>query len=428
MNQESIVNNQLSTTLDLIVIGGGAAGFMGAITAAESGVKSIYILEATSKTLEKVRISGGGRCNVTNSCWEPKELARNYPRGEKGLLGPFSRFATGDAIEWFEDKGLKLKIEKDGRIFPKSNSSNDVLNCLRESSKRLGVQHFINTEVQHVEALVKEKGFKIKCRSKDVFFSKKILICTGGAPSGKKIAFQLGHKPIKAIPSLFSFKLDSPWIKKCAGISINDLQLRLECQNKSFEENGRVLLTHWGVSGPTILKLSSFAARHLNNDKYKSKLYINWTNYNNKEIKDLFKRYREAYSKSSIKNTYPFKEIPKRVWINILESINISPSTKWANFSITQENNLKLKLIKDLHLISGRGPFGEEFVTAGGVPLNELHLSSMESRKCKGLYFAGEVINIDGITGGFNLQHCWTSGWLAGKSIGEEILSHKNIY
>ena len=407
---------QVSRNINLAVIGGGAAGFMGAIKAAEDGVKSVFIFELMSNTLEKVRISGGGRCNVTHASWEPKELVQNYPRGEIPLIGAFSRFATGDAFAWFEDRGLELIAERDGRIFPKSNSSKDVIKCLHDSAKRSGVIFSTQMEVKNIN-VTEQKGFQIECKDGSLIFAKKVLITTGGHPSGKRLAYKLGNKIIPAVPSLFSFKLKDHFLINCSGISVDNVKLKLICKNKIFHEAGRVLITHKGLSGPVILKLSAFAARNLYDSKYTASLEINWVNHTNESIKNLFKVYRKDYPKNTLIKKNPFQNIPKKMWILLLNEINLSPDTKWANFLNSDENLLIKILTKKDYLIEGKGPFGEEFVTAGGVDLNDINMKTMESRKCQGVYFAGEVIDIDGITGGFNFQHCWTSGWIAGNSI-----------
>ncbi len=406
----------MQENFDLIVIGGGAAGFMGAITAADSGRLSVAILESSSKTLEKVRISGGGRCNITNGCWEPHDLVVNYPRGEKPLLGPFSNFATGDAFEWFSNKGLELIVEKDGRVFPKSNLSTDVINCLTSESLKYNIKCYTKMNVYKIRHS-KTKGFIVYCKNTQLFYSKYILIATGGSNSGKIIANRLGHKIIRSVPSLFTFKINAKWLTSCSGISVNNVKLKLISSGKVFEEYGRILITHWGISGPAVLKLSAFAARHLHEEGYKFQLSIKWLEEEVDVINKKLKEHKINFANRSIGKSYPFIKLPKRLWISILSSLNINPDYKWSSLSKVNQQNLCATLTKNLHQVHGRGPYGEEFVTAGGIELEDINLRSMESRICEGLYFAGEVINIDGITGGFNFQHCWTSGWIAGKSI-----------
>ncbi len=414
--------------IDLVVIGGGAAGFMGAITAAEKGIGPIHILESTSKILEKVRISGGGRCNITHSCWDPNDLILNYPRGQKELIGAFSRFATGDAAAWFERRGLELSIEEDGRMFPKANSSIEVIKCLKQSALKSGVNYSTKMEVIEVEYLESKKIFEIKCRCKKVIYSKTILIATGGNPSGKRIARALGHKPIETVPSIFTFKLVTKWLKSCSGISIDNLRLRLVTSKKIYEQSGRVLITHRGLSGPAVLRLSAFAARDLQKVQYKAKLFINWSSLDTYQTRSLLTQHKQDYLNKNIKSIYPFRHLPKKIWLSILNNVNINPQAKWSDISKKELHDLCEFLTNNDNLIIGKGPFGEEFVTAGGIDLQEVYFDSMESRICKGLYFAGEVLNVDGVTGGFNFQHCWTSGWLAGKAISKKLMAYNKVY
>ncbi len=407
---------------DLIVIGGGAAGFMAAITAAENGLKSILILEATSKALEKVRISGGGRCNVTNACWDPKDLVFNYPRGTVPLLGPFTRFAPGDSVSWFAERGVDLVIEPDGRMFPIENNSSAIVSCLKNSAKRVGVELKRNILVELVKK-TEENVFLVKSRRGDIYSSKCIVVSTGGHPSGHKIAAKLGHKVIASVPSLFTFALDCSKIVECSGIALDDIKITLIANQNKFTQIGRILITHWGLSGPAILKLSAFAARDLYKDKYKSELIVSWTPLSAKEIENLFQEKRDRDARRTLGSKCPIESIPKNLWLAILEQVEINPLMRWAEFPIRLQRLLINALTSSHYSIKGKGPFGEEFVTAGGVELSEVNLLTMQSKLCNGLYFAGEVLNVDGITGGFNFQHCWTSGWLSGVSIAKESSS-----
>ncbi len=410
----------LKELLELVVIGGGPAGYMAAITAAENGANSILILESTSKTLEKVRISGGGRCNITNSCAETKDLVLNYPRGEKPLLGAFSRFSTSDAIAWFSESGLELKVEKDGRIFPQSNSSADVISFLRNRALQANINCLKNMTVKTVEK-INHNQFKISCKNKTIIYAKKVLIATGGNESGRKIASSLGHKVIKSVPSLFTFKLDSSWLTSCKGISLKNVSLKLIVGDKVFSQNGSLLITHWGLSGPSILKLSAFAARALYNNKYKGELIINWVNDDFLNVTKILSEHKVIFARKRISNSCPFPNIPKRLWFTLTKNIGIKNEINWANLSILCQNKLCNALHQDSHKIFSKGPYGEEFVTAGGVSLDEVNIKSMESKKCDNLYFSGEIMNIDGLTGGFNFQHCWTSGWIAGNAIAKGL-------
>ncbi len=412
---------------DLVVVGGGAAGFMGAITAAEEGLSSVVVLESTSKILEKVLISGGGRCNVTHACWDPKDLVNNYPRGNPSLLGSFSRFSTSDAVAWFGDKGLELTIESDGRMFPISNSSMDVIDCLKQSAISAGVTCLKNHSVKSLEK-IPGKGFCVNTRGGISFFSKRILLATGGHPSGHKIASGVGHTIIQAVPSLFTFSLKTSSIMDCIGHALDDIQIKLVVGGKVFKETGRILITHWGLSGPVVLRLSAFAARELYLKRYNAELIINWTGTNRQNMERLLKEFRSTEASKSLGKSKPLKNVPRRFWLAILEQAGVNKSLRWAELSLAKEKDLLENLVRSTYKIKGRGPFGEEFVTAGGVNLKEVDLKNMESKLCEGLYFAGEIIDVDGVTGGFNFQHCWTSGWLAGRAIahGLQLASSSN--
>ncbi len=401
---------------DLAVIGGGAAGFMTAITAAENGVKRIIILEGSSKIMEKVRISGGGRCNVTNATWIPNELAENYPRGGIRLLESFNRFAAGDVFDWFEKRGLKLKIEDDLRVFPVSNSSSDVINCLTKAAINRNVE--ISTRF-FVKEILKtgDNLFNIFSRQKKKIIAKNIILSTGGNPSGYKLAQNLGHSIVKPVPSLFTFSTKEPKLNECSGVSIKNIDIAIKLKNKTFKNRGDLLITHWGFSGPAVLKLSSIAARELFEQKYKFDLIIKWSNLEYKELKEKMNYIKVNKGKLNLINIRPLPFLTKRLWIFLLNKLDINKNRKWSDLLADERERIIDCLLKDKYVISGKGPFGEEFVTSGGVKINEVSFKTMESLMCPGLFFSGEVLDIDGITGGFNFQHCWTSGWLAGKAI-----------
>jgi len=399
---------------DLIVIGGGASGFMGAITAASNGLGSVVILEGTSKVLEKVRISGGGRCNLTNSCWEISNLVSNYPRGEKQLIGLFNRFSTTEAFEWFQKRGLTLKIERDGRIFPCSDSSYDVIKCLKDVAENSGVKVFTNSHVKKISKT--NEGFNVLVKGSNYFHTKNILVCTGGHPSGRKLARSLGHSIIQPVPSLFSLSTTDNSLVSCSGISLN-VQTKLTVNKKKYTETGSILITHKGFSGPVVLRLSAFSARDLHANKYIGELKINWLCMNDNEVRSKIDLYKNENGNKIVLNNKPFNNLPRSLWKALILSENIDSQLKWSELSKYKKESLVKCLILKSYSINSRGPFGDEFVTAGGVALKEINFKTMESKICKGLFFAGEVLNIDGITGGFNFQHCWTSGWIAGNSI-----------
>ena len=399
---------------DLVVIGGGASGFMGAITAVRNGLGSVVILESTSKVLEKVRISGGGRCNLTNSCWEISSLVNNYPRGEKQLIGLFNRFSTREAFNWFQNQGLNLKIENDGRVFPKSDSSKDVIKCLRDLSKSLGVNVLTDSHVKQISKI--NEGFNVVVKGNNYFHTKNILICTGGHPSGRKLAKSLGHTIIQPVPSLFSLSSSDKSLESCSGISLN-VQAKLTVNKKKFSESGSILITHKGFSGPVILRLSAFSARNLHANKYFGDLRINWLCLSENEVRSKIDLYKLKNGKKLVLNNKPFNQLPRKLWRALLLSLNIDSQLKWCEISKSSKESIVKCLIMKSYLINSRGPFGDEFVTAGGVSLKEINFKTMESKICKGVFFAGEVLDIDGVTGGFNFQHCWTSGWIAGNSM-----------
>ena len=400
--------------IDLVIIGGGASGFMGAITAIRNGLKSVVILESSSKVLEKVRISGGGRCNLTNSCCDNYNLVSNYPRGEKQLIGLFNRFSTADTFDWFQKQGLLLKVESDGRVFPTSDSSEDVVKCLKNVAKKSGVKVFTNSHVKNIS--IKNESFNVFVKGSNLFIAKNILICTGGHPSGRRLASSLGHSIIQSVPSLFSFTTSQTPLKSCSGIAL-DAQIKLIVNNKKYSETGTVLITHKGFSGPAILRLSAFSARKLYDNKYSGDLRINWLCMSENEAREKIDLYKLKNGKRLVLKNKPFNNLPKSLWKALLLTVDIDMELKWADLSKYKKESMLKCLIMKKYPIHSRGPFGEEFVTAGGVSLNEINFKTMESKICKGLYFAGEVLDIDGITGGFNFQHCWTSGWVAGNSM-----------
>ena len=401
---------------DLVVVGGGAAGFMTAVTAAENGVKRIIILEGSSKLMEKVRISGGGRCNVTNASWIPSELAENYPRGGIKLLESFNRFAAGDVFDWFEKRGLNLKIEADNRVFPFSDSSLDVISCLKKNAINKGVE--ISTKFFVKEILkTSDNLFTIFNSEKISIIAKNIILSTGGHPSGYKLAKNFGHSIIRPVPSLFTFSTKETKLNECSGVSIKNIDIEIQLNNKSFKNRGDLLITHWGFSGPAVLKLSSIAARELFDQKYKFNLIIRWSNLEYKELKEKIDNLKFNNGKLNLINLRPLPLLTKRLWVFLLNKMEINKDKKWSDLLANEREKMINSLLKDKYIISSKGPFGEEFVTSGGVSINEVNFKSMESLICPGLFFSGEVLDVDGITGGFNFQHCWTSGWLAGQSV-----------
>ena len=407
---------------DLLVVGGGAAGFMAAVTAAEQGVERVLVLEATTEPLSKVRLSGGGRCNVTHACWDPAELVGHYPRGQRPLRGPFSRFASGDAVAWFADHGLDLVEETDGRMFPQANRSSAVVDCLRQAAKRCGVRLITSAPVQSLTGDL-SAGFVASCRGGERFYAHRVLLATGGHPSGRRLAAQLGHRLIPPVPSLFSLTLDAPQLRGCAGIALDDVALTLVVGEERFRQVGRVLITHWGLSGPATLRLTAFAARALQASRYRAMLTVSWCGgVSQADLLAAFRDQRIQAARRTLTASRPLAaQLPRRLWVSMLEVVGVAADQRWADCPAKVEKGLFDQLQQCRYPVKGRGPFGEEFVTAGGVDLGEINLATMESRCCPGLHLAGELMDVDGVTGGFNFQHCWTSGWLAGQSVARQL-------
>ncbi|MEA5468831.1 NAD(P)/FAD-dependent oxidoreductase [Spirulina sp. 06S082] len=407
----------MKNPLTIIVIGGGAAGFLGAVTVAcRYPHAQTIILEAGQEFLAKVRISGGGRCNVTHYCFEPALLVKNYPRGGKALLGAFSRFQPRDTIAWFASRGVKLKTEADGRMFPVSDRSETIIDCLLTEAKKQGVQLRSRSPVKSLEKL--GDRFSITLKTGEILNADRVLVATGSNLLGYRWARQFGHTIITPIPSLFTFKIPDSRLQNLAGISVDRVQVRLLHEGKNkLEQIGPLLITHWGLSGPAILKLSAWGARILWEHRYHLSLLINWLPDENAEtLRQKFIQIKSETPRRKMFNYCPFS-LPKRLWQNLLASAAISPAKVWAELSKKELNCAIAELVNGKYTIQGKTAFKEEFVTCGGVSLKEINFKTMESRKCSGLYFAGEILDIDGITGGFNFQSAWTTGWLAGSSI-----------
>ena len=403
---------------DLIVIGGGPAGYMAAITAAELGVQRVLVLEGTPEPLQKVRISGGGRCNVTHACWDPGELVTHYPRGSRPLRGPFSRFACGDAISWFDDHGLTLVAEADGRMFPEQNRSEAVIQCLQRAAVAAGVQLRTRAMVQEV-VVEPAGGFVVNGRGLTApLRAQKLMLATGGHPSGRRLAQSVGHNLVPPVPSLFSLSLQAPALAACSGIAVDQVGLDLKLEDQRFRQLGRVLITHRGLSGPATLRLSAFAARALHQRHYTGELKVDWSaGLGRSGVEARLQDFRHQEARRTLAAAKPFEHLPRRLWQAFLKEVGLNGERRWADLPLKAERQLVELLVGQRLLIQGRGPFGEEFVTAGGVELGEINLATMESRRVSGLHLAGELLDVDGVTGGFNFQACWTGGWLAGKAI-----------
>ena len=397
---------------DVIVVGGGAAGFFTAINAAENNKDlKILILERGKEVLSKVRISGGGRCNVTHAEFIPNELTKNYPRGEKELLGPFHTFMTGDMMGWLEERNVPLKIEEDGRVFPVSNTSASIINCFVSEARRLDIE--IKTGYS-LQKLAKNEGQWIVHTNREVFETEKLMMATGSNPKIWDILENLGHTITPAVPSLFTFIINDKRIKDLAGVST---EVSINVQETRLVSEGPLLITHKGMSGPAILKLSAWGALTLHAKKYQFIIHINWLHPITKEetLNQLMQIKREA-AKKIIFKTAQF-ELPKRLWQSLVVASGIKEEERWADISNKKIQSLAMELTSGAFSVEGKNTFKEEFVTAGGVDLKEINFKTFESKLHQNLYLAGEVLNIDAITGGFNFQNAWSGGFLAAKAM-----------
>jgi predicted Rossmann fold flavoprotein len=399
---------------NIVVIGGGAAGFFAAITAAENKPgNNVIILEKGISVLSKVKVSGGGRCNITNSCSEPWELIKYYPRGGKELLSPFYKFNSTDTVEWFHNHGVKLKTEPDGRLFPKTDDSQTIVDCLVKSADKKGIKIITQAGVTGIK-INTGKGWIITSSGKE-FRANSVIICSGSSNYVWNIINSLGHKINLPVPSLFTFNIKDRRIEGIPGISVPEVEVKIE--GSKLKVTGPLLITHWGMSGPVILKLSAWGARELYSKNYNFNILINWLPGLNMEyIKQKLNQIKKNNLASNIYSISPFG-LPIRLWHKLLEFADINKDIKWNNLSGLLLNNLAMQLSESKFTVNGKSTFKEEFVTCGGVNLNEVDFKTMESKLHKGLFFAGEVLDIDAVTGGFNFQAAWTTGWIAGNSV-----------
>ncbi|WP_303318263.1 NAD(P)/FAD-dependent oxidoreductase [Flavivirga abyssicola] len=399
-------------TYDVIIVGGGAAGFFAAITIAELNPSlKVAILERGKEGLQKVKISGGGRCNVTHAEFIPSELVQNYPRGEKELLGPFHQFMTGDTMEWFEKRGVPLKIEDDGRMFPESNSSQTIIDCFLKEAQENGVGVLYNHSVKFIKK--KQDLWELET-TEGQFTSKKVLITTGSNPKIWNLLEDLGHSISQPVPSLFTFDIKDARIKDIPGVVAQNVEIKVV--DSHLESEGPVLITHVGMSAPAILKLSAFGALELAKRDYKFQIKINFIKRSFKECLDDLKEFKQEFAKKTVFKFTQY-ELPKRLWQQLVLASQISMTTTWADINKQQLDALALQLTEAVFKVTGKSTFKEEFVTAGGIDLKEVNFKTFESKLCEGMYFAGEILNIDAITGGFNFQNAWTGAYIAARSI-----------
>ena len=402
----------------VIVIGGGAAGFFGAIAILEANPSiRVTLIEAARKPLAKVRISGGGRCNVTHHCFDPARLVQHYPRGGKALRGAFTRFQPQNTVQWFESRGVKLKTEADGRMFPITDNSETIINCLMKAAYQSGVILRTGVAVKNVFYKDQEKDFQVELKNGPKLSCDRVLIATGSSPLGYRWARSFGHKIESPVPSLFTFNIKDTRLQGLAGVTVQNALVRLGSGKNKLEQTGALLITHWGFSGPAILKLSAWGARSLSDLKYTSSLKINWLpEYNQETLKEYLLNIKSEHPKKKIFGFCPLN-LPKRLWKSLVAYAAINHDKIWTELSKKELTKLVAELVQGEYKITGKGVFKEEFVTCGGVSLKEINFKTMESKKCPGLYFAGEVLDIDGVTGGFNFQSAWTTSWLAGQAI-----------
>lgn len=397
---------------DIIIIGGGAAGFFAAINIAEQHPElSVAILERGKEGLQKVKISGGGRCNVTHAEFIPSELVMNYPRGEKELLGPFHSFMTGDTIAWFEDRGIELKIEEDGRMFPVSNSSKTIIDCFLNEAEKHKVVVLYNHSVKSISAT--ENYFLLET-SQGVLECAKVVVATGSNPKIWNLLENLGHTIVQPVPSLFTFDIQDKRIKDIPGVVAKDVEIKVV--GTDLISVGPLLITHVGMSAPAILKLSAFGAVELAKRNYNFKIEINFIQLDFESCVEQLKGFKQEFAKKTVLNSVQF-DLPKRLWKQLVLASDINETERWADIKKQQLENLAEQLTKAVFQVTGKSTFKEEFVTAGGVDLKEVNFKTYESKRIPNLYFAGEVINVDAVTGGFNFQNAWTGAYIVSQSI-----------
>ncbi len=398
----------------LVVIGGGAAGFFCAVNAAAShpGLK-VTILEKSNKLLSKVRVSGGGRCNITHACTRISDMLDGYPRGARFLKSLFHQFFTTDTIRWFEDRGVVLKTEEDGRMFPITDNSETIIQCLLREAGMHGVDIRMNAGVTHIEK--KAEQWRLAMANGSIETTDFVCIAAGGFSKAEQFSWfsTVGHRIEPPVPSLFTFNMPGNPVTELMGLSVPSATVKIN--GMSFSETGPLLITHWGMSGPAVLRLSARAAIDLAECQYRFKVQVNWlSQYNENTLRTFLQQYRFEAASRMINNRNPFG-LPQRLWNYHLQQAEVPEGMRWADLPAKAQNKLIKQLCAQEFDVAGKTTFKEEFVTCGGVDTTEINHATMESKLCPGLYFAGEVINVDGITGGYNFQNAWTTGWVAAK-------------
>lgn len=416
MNNLQTFSTTSQSPTTIAIIGGGAAGFFSAISAQTNyPTAKVTLFEKTQKLLAKVRISGGGRCNVTNASTSIKQLSEAYPRGNKVLKKAFRIFSTRDTRKWFEYRGVRLYAQADNRVFPVSDSSQSIIDCLLEESRKLGVVIQTGVKIEAIESQGNQLLLHFAKKKIAPLLFDKVIVATGGSPKKSGLIWleKLGHSIENPVPSLFTFNMPTESIKQLMGVVAENALVRI--QGTKLQSQGPLLVTHWGMSGPAVLKLSAFGARLLNDCQYQFKIQVNWAGIPNQDtVKTELQHIIATHPKKQISNVRPYG-LPERLWLYLLEKSGLVSSKRWVDLGKKSLNKLVTVLTHDIYAVSGKTTFKEEFVTCGGVSLESINPSTMESKVCKNLYFAGEVLDIDGITGGYNFQAAWTTGFIAGK-------------
>jgi len=404
----------------LVVIGGGAAGFFCAVNAAKINTAlRVIIIEKTNKILSKVKVSGGGRCNVTHACFDLQELSKKYPRGQNFLKKAFHWFNTKHTINWFNEKGVELKTESDGRMFPATNSSETIIECLLKETNKYKIEILLNKTVEKIDVLQNSNQFKINFLNTEFIIANFVCVATGGYPKTTMFNWllTLNHTIVEPLPSLFTFNIPNNKIVELMGVSVNAATVKIN--GTKFINDGPLLITHWGMSGPAILKLSAFAAIELAAMNYDFSISVNWLpSYNEQSLKNEWLMLRKKLSSQKMSYKNPF-QLPNRLWQYFLNECSINDNVRWSDLITTQQNKLIKIIVAQEFQVKGKTTFKEEFVTCGGIKLNEVDVNTMQSKIVPHLFFAGEVLDIDGITGGFNFQNAWTTGYIAAKTIAE---------
>ena len=399
----------------IVIIGGGAAGYFTAINAKESNPDlEVTILEKGKDVLQKVKISGGGRCNVTHACFEPKELVKFYPRGEKELLGPFHQFMTGDTFEWFDDRGVPLKIEGDNRVFPEANTSQAIVDCFQKAVDALDIKVLTNHGVNSVN---RQDGKWLLHTKEQVFKADKLVIAAGSSKKIWELCATLDHAVIAPVPSLFTFNINDKRLVDLLGISVPNATVKVV--GTKLEASGPLLITHWGMSGPAVLKLSAFGARILADNNYQYNVEVNWLSRPTDKVLNVLLNLKKKEPRKTVILKSPFTEISRRLWERFVLFSDILKTQNWADLNSSQLEKLANELTKGMYNANGRTTFKDEFVTAGGIDLKEINFKNFESKKHKNLFFVGEVLNIDAVTGGFNFQNAWTGGFICANALAE---------